>query len=90
MVNTETIQSAIRLQLTQQGSCTLEALLQRLSDFSWSEIFTVVDQLSREGQLVLRHPARCNYEISIGTAGTIPEPAHTGGAGPASQEDPDR
>ena len=53
-MNTMTAQSAIRMHLIQEGPCTLESLLTRLSQFSWSEIFSVVDQLSREGSLVLR------------------------------------
>ena len=60
-----TVQSAIRMHLGQAGPCTLESLLTRLSEFSWSEIFSVVDQLSREGSLVLRRPARSGYEVSI-------------------------
>ena len=59
-----TVESAIRLHLSQQGPCTLESLLDGLSDFSWSEIFSAVDQLSREGSLVLRRPARFGYEVS--------------------------
>jgi len=75
-----TIQSAIRSQLMQQGPCTLETLLDRLPQFSWSEIFTVVDQLSREGELVLRHPARFDYEVSIGSARPVSEQTEAGGA----------
>ena len=60
-----TVQSAIRLHLTQEGPCTLESLLTRLSQFSWSEIFSVVDELSREGSLVLRRPAGIGYEVSM-------------------------
>jgi hypothetical protein len=60
-----TVQSAIRMHLSQAGPCTLESLLDRLSEFSGSEIFSVVDQLSREGSLVLRRPARSGYEVSI-------------------------
>ena len=70
-MNTMTIESAIRVQLTKEGPCTLESLLNRLSQFSWSEIFSVVDELSREGSLVLRRPCRCGYEVSI-PAGTAP------------------
>jgi hypothetical protein len=75
------IQSAIRSQLMQQGPCTLEALLDRLPQFSWSEIFTVVDQLSREGELVLRHPTRFDYEVSIGSAGSVAQEPRASGAG---------
>jgi hypothetical protein len=71
MMNAMTIKSAIRLHLVQEGPCTLESLLDRLSQFSWSEIFSVVDQLSREGALVLRRPARFGYEVSIGSSSLI-------------------
>lgn len=78
MVKPAIIQSAIRSQLMQQGPCTLETLLDRLPQFSWSDIFTVVDQLSREGELVLRHPARFGYEVSIGSALPLSEQARDG------------
>jgi hypothetical protein len=64
-MNSVTVQSAIQLHLRREGPCTLESLLTRLSQFSWSEIFSVVDQLSREGSLVLRRPGRFGYEVSI-------------------------
>ena len=77
-MNAMTIESAIRSHLTREWPCTLEGLLTRLSQFSWSEIFSVVDQLSREGRLVLRRPGRFGYEVSIGP-NAIPsgsEPPH--------------
>ena len=58
------IESAIRLHLSREGPCSLESLLEELSQFSWSQIFSAVDQLSREGSLVLRRPARFGYEVS--------------------------
>jgi hypothetical protein len=74
-MNAMTVQSAIRTQLMREGPCTLESLLTRLSQFSWSEIFSVVDQLSREGTLVLRRPARFGYEVSIGAGRLLHETA---------------
>ena len=67
-MNSMTVQSAIRTHLRREGPCTLESLLTRLSQFSWSEIFSVVDELSREGSLVLRRPASFGYEVSIPAA----------------------
>jgi hypothetical protein len=67
-MNPMTVQSAIRMHLSQAGPCTLENLLGRLPEFSWSEIFSVVDQLSREGSLILRRPTRSGYEVSIPAA----------------------
>jgi hypothetical protein len=69
-MNGMTIEAAIRLHLTREGPCTLETLLARLSQFSWSEIFSAVDQLSREGSLVLRRPDRFGYQVSMG-CGTV-------------------
>jgi hypothetical protein len=66
MSRTAEIEWAIRSELLQQGPCPLETLLERLQRFSWSEVFSVIDQLSREGRLVLRHPARFDYEVSLG------------------------
>jgi len=79
-MNALTIESAIRLHLIQDGPCTLETLLNRLSQFSWSEIFSVVDQLSREGSLVLRRPGRFGYELSIGADGMTVEAPESGTA----------
>jgi hypothetical protein len=73
-----TVQSAIQLHLSREGPCTLESLLTRLSEFSWSEIFSVVDQLSREGSLVLRRPARFGYEVSISSPQVMSESAPSG------------
>jgi hypothetical protein len=70
-MNATSVESAIRLQLSQEGPCTLETLLNRLSQFSWSEIFSVVDGLSREGSLVLRRPARFGYEVSMNASRVI-------------------
>jgi hypothetical protein len=78
MTYTVTVESAIRTELTSRGPCTLDALLQRLSQFSWSEVFAAIDQLSREGRLVLRHPTRFDYEVSIGQTQPAPEPTHAG------------
>lgn len=79
-LNAMTVQSVIRTQLMQEGPCTLESLLTRLSQFSWSEIFSVVDQLSREGTLVLRRPARFGYEVSIGSGYLLPDDAQSNAA----------
>ncbi|MBS0149657.1 MAG: hypothetical protein JSR31_01875 [Nitrospira sp.] len=61
-----TVESAIRAELINHGPCMFEALVQRLSPFSWNEVFAAVDQLSRDGRLVLRHTTRFDYEVSIG------------------------
>jgi len=73
MERAATIQSTIRAELLQHGPCALQALLDRLPQFSWSEVFAIIDRLSREGSLVLRHPSRFDYEVSMAQSWAMPE-----------------
>jgi hypothetical protein len=73
MERAATLHSTIRAELLQRGPCALQALLDRLPQFSWSEVFTAIDRLSREGSLVLRHPWRFDYEVSVAQSWAMPE-----------------
>lgn len=73
MERAATIQSTIRAELLRHGPSALQALLDRLPQFSWNETFVAIDQLSREGSLVLRHPSRFDYEVSIAQSWVISE-----------------
>ena len=46
---TGSIQSAIRLELTEVGTCTIEELSERLPYYSWNQVFSAADRLSRQG-----------------------------------------
>ncbi len=61
------VESAI-LQKIEGGSCTLNELVQALPEYTWNQIFTAVDRLSRDGTLLLQRPTRFEYVI----AGRIP------------------
>ena len=71
-MRTAMIESAIRMELCRNGPLALRALSERLSQFSWNEVFAVIDRLSREGTLLLRRTAEFDYEVS---ARPIPEPS---------------
>lgn len=71
-MRTAMIESAIRMELYRNGPRTLRALSERLSQFSWNEVFGVIDQLSREGTLVLHRTAKYDYEVG---ARPIPGPS---------------
>ena len=86
-MNTMTIEAAIRLHLTRKGPCTLESLLAGLSQFSWSEIFSAVDQLSREGSLVLRRPDRFEYQVSMGSGRVVAADRGHGASLPMLQQE---
>jgi len=46
-MNAITVPSAMRLHLSQEGACTLETLLYRLSQFSWSETRNSISEGTR-------------------------------------------
>jgi len=60
------IDSVICHEVTRFVSCTLDELVQRLPDYSWSQVFAAVDRLSREGALTLSRAKCFGYVISIG------------------------
>lgn len=63
------IESALFGELQRKGPCTLEDLVRALPAYSWNQVFAAVDRLSREGKLILRHPTRFDYLVSIGPQG---------------------
>ena len=48
------IGSAIRLELTEVGTCTFQELSEQLPYYSWSQVFSVADRLSRQGTVPLQ------------------------------------
>ena len=65
MLRADHLESTIRQELNQVGTCTLEELNERLPCYSWNQVFAVVDRLSREGAVTLRRPDSFNYVLSL-------------------------
>jgi len=65
MLRTGSLESAIRQELAQVGTCTLEELNERLPYYSWNQVFAEVDRLSREGAVVLRRQDSSDYILSL-------------------------
>lgn len=65
MMGTQDIDQAIIEELTALGACQVDEMVERLTGFTWNQVFAAVDRLSRDGVLTLQHPARFGYEISI-------------------------
>ena len=59
------IGSLITQELAQQGPCTLETLVYKLSTCSWNQVFFAIDTLSREGAITLQPHARFQYLVSL-------------------------
>ena len=65
MRQTDSLESAIRQELAQAGTCTLEELNERLPYYSWNQVFSAVDRLSREGTVTLQRPDSSDYVLSL-------------------------
>lgn len=65
MMRAHDVDQAIIHDLTAHGACQVEDMVERLAGFTWNQVFSAIDRLSREGTLALQRPARFGYEISI-------------------------
>ena len=65
MRQTDSLESAIRQELAQAGTCKLEELNERLPYYSWNQVFSAVDRLSREGTVTLQRPDSSDYLLSL-------------------------
>lgn len=61
------IQDAVIDILTNMGPCTMDQLVESLPAHDWSEVFSAVDEMSRDGRLVLRRHSQSNsgYQLSL-------------------------
>ena len=64
MHQTGSIESAIRLEFTEVGICTLEELTERLPYYSWNHVFAVVERLSRKGTVTLQRSDSLGHILS--------------------------
>ncbi len=65
MLQTDSLESAIRLVLARVGTCTLEELNDTLPYYSWNQVFAAVDRLNREGAVTLQRPDSSDYIVSL-------------------------
>jgi hypothetical protein len=65
MIRAQNVDQAILHDLTAHGTCQVEDMVERLAGFTWNQVFSAIDRLSRDGTLALQRPARFGYEISI-------------------------
>lgn len=65
MAQAYAIESAIYQQLDRIGTCSLDELATLLPGYSWAQVFAAVDRLTREGTVILQHPAPSHYLLSL-------------------------
>lgn len=59
------VESAIYQQLIQAGTCSLDELADLLPGYSWVQVFSAVDRMTREGTVALTHPSPFCYFLSL-------------------------
>ncbi len=59
-------------ELTKHGPCSLETLAKRMRSCTWNQLFSAMDELSRERQITLQPHTRFDYMISL--SGNQPTP----------------
>ena len=63
------IAQVVLQELEQRGNCTMEELIHNLPEYSWNQVFTAVDRLSREGALMVEYSSRVDlYLLSTAQA----------------------
>ena len=65
MALTYTLESVIHQQLGLVGTCSLDELVVLLPGYSWAQVFSAVDRLTREGTIALKHPTPFRYLLSL-------------------------
>lgn len=74
-VDAPNVDSVICQEVTSLVSCTFEELIQRLPAYSWAQVFSAVDRLSRQGTVTVSRTRRSGYVLSIGPAPPTPQAA---------------
>ena len=62
------IEDAVIEILRQRGPCTMDEVTAALPHYNWSELFSAVDDMSRDGRVVLRLLAGSGYQLSVPAA----------------------
>lgn len=72
------VDSVICHEVAKLMSCPLDELAQRLSIYSWAQVFAAVDRLSRQGTLRLSRTTRFGYVLSMCSDPSLPGLRDTG------------
>lgn len=58
-----TVDSVICREIINVGSCTFDELVHRLPTYSWAQVFSAVDRLSRQGTLLVSRMRGVDYVV---------------------------
>ena len=59
------VHDAVLYRLEEVGTCLLNDLVDALGEYAWNEVFLAVDEMSRNGELILYHPGRSPLRVFL-------------------------
>ena len=59
------VEEVIIEKLRRSGPCCLEDVVTYLPNFSWGEVFSAVDRMSRDGRVLLHQLGYSTYQIAL-------------------------
>lgn len=65
MLQTDSLESAIRWELSRIGPCSLAELNERLPYYSWNQVFAAVDRLTRMGIVTVQQQDSSDDILSL-------------------------
>ena len=65
MTEVEAFASRVLERVSLHGPIKLEDLGSLLPHWTWNQMFSAVDRLSREGRIEVHHPDRCTYIVAL-------------------------
>lgn len=68
------IEDAVIEVLARTGPCTIDDMVKSLPALGWSEVFSAVDDMSRDGRLVIRRPSSSSYQLSLSASRPLKTP----------------
>jgi hypothetical protein len=65
MACTGEVEKDILEDLEGKGPCSIDEMLAHLPGYTWNQVFSAVDRLSRNAQVTLQHHSRFGFHISL-------------------------
>ena len=72
VTSTGEVEKNILQDLERLGPCSIEEMVTHLQGYTWNQVFSAVDRLSRNAKVMLQHPSRFGYHISLAQ---VPRPS---------------
>ena len=59
------VHDAVLHRLEAVGTCLFDDLVEALGQYAWDEVFLAVDEMSRNGELILYYPGRSPLRVVL-------------------------